>query len=349
MYEFLSTLIIITTFLVFRVIDKNKPTLFDYFLLYMIFTTGYLIHYYYTVFLTFLIFVIFYHYIVKRQLKYFFYYCIATIQGFITAQAIYSLFLWNFNNYRAKDVYSKLNITNLINHIFNKIEVTYELMTNNIVYFFLLIILSILLLIIYHIIKRNKKLINIKELYLILISLSCSIFIIYISPFETARYLFGVLGLLIIFPISFIRLLPIKSLKFILVMVLCSIYIYYNFNPTCIKKAHMGRFVNPSADDKIDSLIFRNNPATPVYFFSSSDWKRCIVVAYFNENQKYKLLTDKEPILDFNETGSKDLFLIIEKDSREEILKEQIKNSHWFIINQVNYRYYKIIHIKNSV
>jgi hypothetical protein len=346
MYEFLSTFIIITTFLVFRMIDKDKPTLFDYCLLYVAFTIGYLTHYYYTVFLIFLIFVIFYHYMIRRQLIYFLYYCITTIQGFITAQAIYPKFIFNFKSYRANEVYSKINLTKLLNNITIKIKTTYELITHNIVYFLLIIIFSILILFIYHLIKKNKKIINLKELYLFFISLSFSIFVIYISPFESARYLFGVLALLIVIPIMFIRILPIKSLKIIMVMVFCFIYIYYNFNPVCIKKTHMGSYIYPSAERNIDRLFFRSNSATPVYFFSSKHWMRGLVVAYFKKDQKYKLLTDKEPILNFNETGSKDLFLIIEKDNREKTLKEQIKNSNWFIKNQVNYIKYKIIYIK---
>lgn len=355
MYELLSTLIIITTFLVFRIIDKNKPTFFDFCLLSLTFTTGYLTHYHYTVFLIFLTFAILYHYMERRQLKYFLYYCITTVQGFITAQAIYPLFIRNIfiRNIKAngaKEVYSKINITDLINHIIRKIvrkmEITYELITHNINYFLILIILSILLLCIYHLIKRNKKLINLKELYLFLVSCSYSIFIIYISPYETVRYLFGVLALLIVIPIIFIRLLPLKSLKYLMVMVLCALYIYYNFNSLCIKKAHMGQFTNPPTERNIDRLLFRNKPTKPVYLFSSKKWMRSQVIAYFKEDQKYKLITDKEPIIDFNETRSKGLFWIIEEDNREKILKEQIKNSNWFIKNEVCYGYYKILYIK---
>lgn len=353
MYEFLSTLTIITTFLVFTIIDKNKPTFFDFCLLSLTFTTGYLTHYYYTIFLMFLAFAILYHYMERRQLKYFLYYCITAIQGFITAQAIYPLFMRNMfiKNIKAdgaKEVYSKINITNLINHIVRKMEVTYELITHNIIYFLLLIILSTLFLIIYHLIKRNKKLINLKELYLFIVSCSFSIFIIYISPYETVRYLFGVLALLIVIPIIFIRLLPLKSLKYLMVLVLCTLYIYYNFNSLCIKKAHMGPFVNPPTEKNIDRLLFRNNPTKPVYLFSSKKWMRGQVIAYFKEDQKYKLITDKEPIIDFNETGSKELFWIIEEDNREKILKEQIKNSNWFIKNEVRYGFYKILLIKNK-
>lgn len=348
MYECLSTSIIITTFLVFSIIDKDKPTLFDYCLLYVALTTGYLAHYYYTVFLILLIFVVLYHYIVRKQLIYFLYFCITIIQGFITAQAIYPQFIINFNAYRAKQVYSKIYVTKLLNNMPIKIKTAYELITYNIVYFLLLIIFSILILFFYHLINKNKKIINLKELYLFFISCSFSILVIYISPYETARYLFGVLALLIVIPIMFIRLLPIKSLRIIMAMVFCVIYIFYNFNSESIKKSHMGRFIYPPAEEYIDRLFFRSNSATPVYFFSSAGWRRGLVVAYFMKDQKYKLITDKDPILNFNETGHRDLFLIIEEGINEKFLKEQIKNSNWFIKNQGNYRSYKIIHIKKS-
>ena len=108
----------------------------------------------------------------------------------------------------------------------------------------------------------------------------------------------------------------------------------------------MGPFVNPPTEKNIDRLLFRKNFATLVYFFSSKRWMRGQVIAYFKEDQKYKLITDKEPIIDVNETGSKELFWIIEEDNREKILKEQIKNSNWFIKNEVRYRSYKILYIK---
>jgi hypothetical protein len=71
--------------------------------------------------------------------------------------------------------------------------------------------------------------------------------------------------------------------------------------------------------------------------------------AYFVEGQKYKMILDEVPVLDFNETESKEIFLIVEGNSKTDIVKKQIKKEKWIIKKEVNYRtHYNILEIEKS-
>lgn len=348
MYELLSTIVIITTFLAFRLLDKDKPSLLDFFILSISFTTGYLSHYLFTVFIIFLSTAIAYHYIARKQLKNFMYYFITTILSFFAAQAVYPRFFSNFFNYRAVEAYSKIDIGFFINNLVKKILVTYELITHNIVYFFFPVFLSIVILIFYNLVKRSSKIFNYKEIYLIFVSLGFSICAIYISPYENARYLFGVLSLLIVILIMFIRLIPTSIFKVLIGSGICAIYIFANFNSLSIQNAHLGHFTKQATEKEFNKLLFRNNPAIPVYLISLERWMRGEVIAYFQERQMYKLINSREPTLNFSNIKSKELYLLVEKGISKEILKERIKSSKWSIINNVRYRYYDIFHLRQA-
>jgi hypothetical protein len=168
---------------------------------------------------------------------------------------------------------------------------------------------------------------------LLLLSLSFSAFTVYISPYEDARYLFGILGLLIIIPILFIRLLPFNTLKYIMIFFLCILYIFHALNPSSIKKSHLGRFNYPAADHKINRLLFRDNSNSFVYLLHSKFWSRVLVSDYFLDDQKYKLIIDNDLALNFNETGSDEIFLIIDKDNNKQIINKLLKNSDWYVQN----------------
>ena len=83
MYELLSLSIILTIFIVFKILDKEKPSLLDFILLSLVSTLGYLSHYIYTIFVFILILSILYHCLKNKQLKFIPYYLIAFIQGLI--------------------------------------------------------------------------------------------------------------------------------------------------------------------------------------------------------------------------------------------------------------------------
>jgi hypothetical protein len=224
-----------------------------------------------------------------------------------------------------------------------------ELITHNIVYFFVPILLSVLILISYHLIKKNVIPLRLKEMYLILASLGYSVFVMYISPFENLRYLFGVCAILIVIPLSFVRLIPLKILRHLVALALCGLYLGANFSPAYIKKAHLGRFAYPAAEEKTDRLIFRDDPAAPVYLFSSQRWRRGQLIAYFDADQEYKLITEKDPLPDFYETGSKEIYVIIEQENRKKALMEHLIRSNWRIQNNVPYRYYHILHLHRNI
>ena len=95
-------------------------------------------------------------------------------------------------------------------------------------------------------------------------------------------------------------------------------------------------------------LIFKEMPSAPVYFLNSSVWWHGIVPAYFIGNQKYKVVLDEEPVLDFSETGSKKIFLIIEGYPKYSVIKKQMKNEKWIIKDEVNYRSFIIIGIEKT-
>ena len=60
------------------------------------------------------------------------------------------------------------------------------------------------------------------------------------------------------------------------------------------------------------------------------------------------MILDEEPVIDFSETGSKEIFLIIEGDSKTDIIKKQMKKEKWIIKKEVNYRSFIIIDIEKS-
>ena len=347
MYELFSTFVIITTFLAFQLIDRDKPSLLYLCLLFVSFTIGYLSHYLYTIFIIFLSTAIVYHSLIGKQFRNFFYYCITMILSFFAAHAIYPRFIPNFKNYRAVEAYSKIDIGFFVNNLINKFMVTYELITHNIIYFFFPIFIAMVILISFHQIKKTKNF-NSKEIYLLLVSFSFSLFAIYISPYENARYLFGVLSLLIIVPIMFIRLFPTTISKVLIATVICAIYIFANFNSSSIQNSHLGRFTKQRTEKEFNSLIFRDNPATPVYFISIERWIRGEVIAHFKESQMYKLINSKEPVLNFSDTESAELYLLVEKGVSKEFLKKQIKSSNWSIIKKTRYGYYDILLIEKE-
>ena len=161
----------------------------------------------------------------------------------------------------------------------------------------------------------------------------------HISPYEEVRYLSGVIPILIVLIIIFIRLIPLKNLRYLIVVILCIIYINKSLNVSNINYVFKG-FQN--------KLIFKEMPSAPVYFLNPSRWAHGIVSAYFIENQKYKVIPDEEPVLDFSETGSKEIFLIIEKKSTADLVKKQIKKAKWIIKKEVSYRSIIIIDIEKA-
>jgi len=340
MYEFLSLSIILTIFIVFRTLDKEKPALLDFILLSLVSTLGYLSHYYYTIFVVIIIFLILYHCLKDKQLKFIPYYLIAFIQGLINAQVFYPQFIRGFlTSGRTKEAYSKIDIDFLINQLTTKIKVTYVIINENVIYFLPVIALSILILVGHSLLKKDKIIINHKEIYLALLALSLSFLLMYISPYNIIRYLSGVIPILIVLIIIFIRLIPLKNLRYLIVVILCTIYIDRGLNASNINYLFKG---------SQNKLIFQEIPSAPVYFLNSSRWAHGIVSAYFMENQKYKVVLDEEPVLDFSETGSKKIFLIIEGYPKYSAVKKQIDNEKWIIKKEVNYRSFIIIGIEKA-
>ncbi len=341
MYELLSLSIIITTFIVFNILDKEKPRLLDFILLCLTSTLGYLSHYYYIIFVFILTLVILYHYLNNKQFKLIPCYVITFIQGFINAQAFYPQFIRGLlsSNARANLAYSKLDKTFLINQLTTQLESTYNIINNNIIYFLPLVALSIIILVGYSLFKKNKTIVIPKEIYLTFISLILSFLLIYISPYGVPRYLSGIFPILIVLLIVFIRLIPLKNLKYLMVTLLCIIYIINGLNVSNIGYVYKG---------VQNKLIFREKPNIPVYFLNSTWWAHGFVSAYFVRDQKYKMILDEVPVLDFSETGSKEIFLIIEGDSKTDIVKKQIKKEKWIIKKEVNYRSYIILDIEKS-
>ena len=176
-------------------------------------------HYIYTIFVYILILSILYHCLKNKQLKFIPYYLIAFIQGLINAKAFYPQFIIGFlTSDTAKETYSKIDIAFLINQLTTKFKVTYVIINKNVIYFLPLIALSTLILVGYSLLKKDKTIINIKEIYLALISLSFSFLIMHISPYEEVRYLSGVIPILIVLIIIFIRLIPLKNLRYLIVV-----------------------------------------------------------------------------------------------------------------------------------
>ena len=151
--------------------------------------------------------------------------------------------------------------------------------------------------------------------------------------------MFGIFPILIVLLIVFIRLIPFKNLKYLIVTLICIIYIIKGLNVS------NNVYVYKGLQNK---LIFREMPNIPVYFLNSTRWAHRIVSAYFVRDQNYKIILDEEPVLDFSETGSKELFLIIEGDSKTDIVKKQIKKEKWIIKKEVNYRSFIILDIEKS-
>jgi hypothetical protein len=340
MYELLSLSVILTFFVVFKILDKKEPALSDFILLSLVSTLGYLSHYYYTIFVLILIFLILYHYLKNKQLKFIPYYLIGFIQGLINAQAFYPQFIKGLlESDRAKEAYSKIDIAFLISQLILKFKATSVIINKNVIYFLPIIALSILILVGHSLLKKDKTIINLKEIYLILISLSLSFLLIYISPYNIIRYLSGAIPILIVLIIFSIRLIPLKNLKYLIVVVLCIIYIIKSLNVSSVDYVYKG--------DQ-DKLIFKEMPSAPVYFLHSSIWWHGIVSAYLIGTQKYKVVLDKEPVLDFSETGSKKIYLIIDGDTKFSVIKKQIEYEKWIIKEKVNYRSLIIIGIEKT-
>jgi hypothetical protein len=341
-YALLSLFIIITTFIVFNILDKEKPSLLDFIILSLTSTLGYLSHYYFIVFVFILTFLILYHYLNNKHLKLIPCYVIAFVQGFINAQAFYPQFIGGYlpSSFRAKEAYSKLDMTFLIDQLTTKLESTYNIINKNIIYFLPLVVLSIIILVGYSLFKKNKTIVIPKEIYLTFVSLILSFLLIYISPYGAPRYLFGIFPILIVLLIVFIRLIPVRNLKYLMVTLLCIIYIIKGLDVSNNGYVYRG-FQN--------KLIFREKPNIPVYFINSTWWAHMYLSAYFVEGQKYKMILDEVPVLDFNETESKEIFLIVEGNSKTDIVKKQIKKEKWIIKKEVNYRtHYNILEIEKS-
>lgn len=329
MYELLSLSIILTSFTVLKLLDKEKPRLLDFILLSLFSTLGYLSHYYYIVVALLFILSILYHCLINRKLNLFPCYVIAFVQGFINAQAFYPQFIRGLvTSPRAEEAYSKLDIAFLINHLTARFRVAYDIINNNIIYFLPLVVFFVLIFLGYSLFKKNKILISPKEIYLALISLSFSFLVMYISPYNEARYLSGIFPIFVILLIILLRLIPSQQLRYLVVVMLCIIYIIKGLNVS--NKDYLYRGVQ-------NKLIFKEMPSAPVYFLSATPWAHGIVSAYFVENQKYKVLLDEEPVLDFSETGSKQIFLIIEGYSKADVVKNQIANENWMIKKEVNH------------
>ena len=340
MYELLSLSIILTILTVLKLLDKEKPRILDFVLLSLVSTLGYLSHYYYIIFVIILTPLILYHCLNYKQSRLIFAYVIAFVQGFITAQALYPQFIRGLlTSFRAKEAYSKVDMSVLINQLDTTARVTYDVIDKNVIYFLPLVALSILILTSYSVLKKRKTIVNSKEISLALISLGLSFVLMYISPFKAPRYLFCIFPILVVLTIMSIRLVPSRNAKYIIVAVVCIVYIIKSLD---VSNKH---FVYQGYKNK---LIFREMPSAPVYFLNPSRWGHGIVSAHFVENQKYKLILDEEPVLDFSETGSKQIFLIITGHSQPDVVKKHIKNGNWVIKEEVNYGSFIILGIERA-
>jgi len=339
-YELLSLSIILTIFIAFKILDKEKPPLLEFVILSLVSTLGYLSHYYYTIFVFTLILSILYHCLKHKQLKFIPCYLIAFVQGLINAKAFYPPFISSFvRSELARDAYSKIDTAFLMNQLTVKFRITYDIINKNVIYFLPIIAFSILILVGHSLSKKDKTIINLKEIYLALISLSLSFLLMYISTYNVVRYLSGVIPILIVLVIIFIRLIPLRNVRYLIIVILCIIYVAKGLNVSNINYLFKGSQNN---------LIFQETPTAPVYFLNSSRWAHKILSAYFVENQEYKVVLDEEPVLDLSETGAKKIFLIIEGDPKYSFVKELIKREKWFIKEEVKYRSFNIMSIEKD-
>ena len=273
-----------------------------------------------------------------KQLKIALFFLISFVQGLINAQVFYPQFINGLlSGERAKEAYTKIDIPFLINNLAAKFEATYFIINKDIIYFLPFILLSTLILAGHSLVKKGKRIINMKEIYLVFISLILSFFLIYISPYNVIRYLSGVIPLLIVLKIIFIRLIPSKNFRYLVVAALFIVYITQSLNVSNVHYVYKG--------DQ-DKLIFNNMPSAPVYFFNSSRWWHGIVSSNFTAEQKYKVVLDEKPVIDFSETGVQKIFLIIDGYPKYKVLKKQIENDKWIIKEEIDYRSFIIIRIE---
>lgn len=341
MYEIFTFSVIATTMLTFKLMDKEKPTLFHFVLLSMISSFGFLSHYYYSIYITFLFLIIVFHYIKKGGKRaHIFFYGISFLQGFLNAQAIYPKFVRGFlTANRAKEAYSTFDINYLIQKFVLKAKVLYEVINEYIIYFLPFVLLILSGLIIYSVLTKNKIKHFPKEIYLIAISICLGFIFIYLAPYNSQRYLFGIFPVFIVFITATIRIIPWKKPRVIAIISFCIVYLLISLNID--NKAHLYRGIK-------EKLIFRNNPDIPTVFVSSTRWKRGIVTAFFIENQKYKLIAEKKPVLDLSEINEPKLFLIIEDDKRVDIITQHIKQEKWLIKGEYIYPFYTIMAIEKE-
>jgi hypothetical protein len=338
MYELLALSIIITIFTVFKILDKENASILHFSILCVVSTLGYLSHYYYNIFVLILLSVISYHYLTHKKTKVVVYYIFAFIQGAINAQILYPQFIQGFvTSGRAKEAYSKIDLYFLMSQFITKVKITLHLINENVIYFLPFMVVFILISVCYSYFKKKQIRIKRKEVYLIFISFSLSFVVIYISPYNIMRYLSCAIPILIVLPLMFIRVIPLKHLRYLAVVSLCFFYIFQCANMSNINYLYKG-------DRK--KLIFQESPSAPVYFLYSSHWAHRIVSGYFVGSQRYKVIHDEQPALDFNETESKSAFLIIEGYPRLSMIKNEMEIQKWVIRKEVNYRSLIIIKIE---
>jgi hypothetical protein len=262
----------------------------------------------------------------KNNIKEIYFYLIILVCGIVLAQFGYQKYLRGFMSGRAKGTIDMLlGANNLTISIFSTINIikTY--------YFSVPIVIINGLLIAYLVVARNKFIYKNIPVVMFCISILYTVFIIYLAPYKTLRYVMSVFPFFIFFPMTLVSSIQNKKIHYSAIVLLLISFAANAFNINKIENVFK---------DKPASYLFTQNTDIPVFVVcTTSYWKYAELVPYFNDSQFYFFNPDVADVINTDITDTYSHFYLVVEDTMGDSLN-RIDNESFTIVSQFQVGYF---------